>query len=99
MHNSNIETNYYLESSGYNAEQQSDEEEKNEGDGCAPHVILFLIFFCLNANLPSIVSLNVHINIEIWMHSNMSVNARDNPRPAFSNSSRDNDHLIPSYFF
>lgn len=34
---------FYLESNGSNSEQKSDEEEKDEGEGCVSHIIFFFL--------------------------------------------------------
>lgn len=49
----------YLESSGSNGEQQSEEEEKDEGDGRVSHVIVF----CIHSTAPLVVQFNQ----ELWM--------------------------------
>ena len=56
---------HHLDDSGSNAEQQSDEEKQDEGEGCVPHVVMF--------RFHGIVPLAVGLNQELWMCSNTDV--------------------------
>lgn len=48
---------YYLENSYSNAEQQCDEEEEDEGERCASHVI----FLCIHAIVPLVGRLHQEV--------------------------------------